>query len=154
PGIRQAGRKCCDSMTEDVLIIGGGVIGVCAAYYLAERGRQVTLIERGDIAAGSSYGNAGLIVPSHSAPLPTPGALTSGLRWMLDPESPFYIKPRLNADLLSWLLKFAARCNENWTRQAMAVLRDLNCASIALYDELTALDGLDCAYERRGVIYL
>ena len=59
----------------DVLVIGGGVIGVCAAYYLAGPGRSVILVDQDDIAAGSSYGNAGLIVPSHIIPLPHPGVL-------------------------------------------------------------------------------
>ncbi len=141
-------------MTErsDVLIIGGGVIGVCAAYYLAERGRQVTLVEQGGIAAGSSYGNAGLIVPSHSAPLAAPGALASGLKWMLDPESPFYIKPRLDLDLVTWLFKFTAACNETQMRRAIPVLRDLGCASSALYDELAKLNGLSFGYARKGVL--
>ena len=73
-------------MTEksDVLVIGGGVIGVCSAYYLAKRGCAVTLVERGEICSGSSYGNSGLVVPSHSVPLAAPGVLSQGLRWLLD----------------------------------------------------------------------
>src|SRR5262245_51247092 len=85
-----------------IVVVGGGVVGVCAAYYLARRGLAVTLVEKGDIAAGSSYGNAGLIVPSHSVPLAAPGVLQQGLRWMLDPESPFYIRPRPSRDLVRW----------------------------------------------------
>jgi D-amino-acid dehydrogenase len=139
----------------DVLIIGGGVIGVCAAYYLAERGARVTLVEQGDIAAGSSYGNAGLIVPSHSIPLATPGALKSGLRWILDPESPLYIKPRLNLDLLNWLLKFTAACRTEPMRRAIPVLRDLGAASVALYEELAEeLGGLKYGYHRTGLLQI
>lgn len=139
---------------EDTLIIGGGVIGVCAAYYLAERGAPVTLVEQGEVAAGSSYGNAGLIVPSHVVPLAEPGALASGLKWMLDPESPFYIKPRLDLDLISWLLRFAAAAREGPMRRAIPVMRDLGCASSALYNELAALDGLNCYYEQNGMLLL
>ena len=134
----------------DVLIIGGGVIGVCAAHYLVERGRQVTLIEQGDIASGSSYGNAGLIVPSHAMPLPQPGALASGLKWMFDPESPFYIKPRLDLDLLRWLLAFTAHCTESHVQRALPILRDLGCASVALYDELAKR--FDFGYKRKGLL--
>src|SRR5690349_11205872 len=90
----------------DIAIVGGGVIGVCSAYYLAQRGLNVVLIEKGEIASGCSYGNGGLIVPSHSVPLASPGALGDGLRWMLDPDSPFYIKPRLNMELFNWLIRF------------------------------------------------
>jgi D-amino-acid dehydrogenase len=90
----------------DVAIVGGGVIGVCSAYYLSSKGLDVVLIEKGEIASGCSYGNGGLIVPSDSIPLASPGALGDGLRWLLDPESPFYIKPRLSLDLVRWLLRF------------------------------------------------
>ncbi len=87
----------------DILIIGGGVIGVCAAYYLTEQGRSVTLVEKSDICAGSSYGNAGLVASEHAIPLAAPGVISQGLRWMLNPDSPFYIKPRLDFDLFRWL---------------------------------------------------
>src|SRR5688500_19499741 len=83
---------------QDVVIIGGGVIGVCSAYYLAQKGLQVTLIEKGEIASGCSYGNGGLIVPSHSVPLASPGALGSGLRWLVDAASAFYIRHRSDMD--------------------------------------------------------
>ena len=97
---------------HDVAIIGGGVIGVCSAYYLAQKGLRVLLIEKGEIASGCSYGNGGLIVPSHVAPLASPGALGNGLRWLLDSESPFYIKPRLDAELIRWLARFVwASCS-------------------------------------------
>lgn len=142
------------SAPADVLVIGGGVIGTCAAYYLRARGRQVTLLERGEIAAGSSYGNAGLIVPSHSVPLATPGALASGLKWMLDPESPFYIRPRLDPSLFRWLLRFMAACRPGRVRQALPVLRDLTTASAARYAELAALDGLRFGYEQNGSLYV
>ncbi|MEE9517246.1 MAG: FAD-dependent oxidoreductase, partial [Candidatus Adiutricales bacterium] len=65
----------------DILVIGGGVIGVCSAYYLAQQGLEVKLLEAGEICAGASFGNAGLILPSHIEPLATPNALGQGLRW-------------------------------------------------------------------------
>lgn len=137
---------------SEFLIIGGGVIGVCTAYYLAARGREVTLVEKGDIAAGCSYGNAGLVVPSHSIPLAAPGALRSGLKWLLDPESPFYVKPRADPGLVTWLARFVAASREEPMHRGLAVLRDLSLASRALFDELAALDGLDFGYQQRGVL--
>jgi D-amino-acid dehydrogenase len=139
---------------DDILVIGGGVIGVCAAYYLAEKGQRVTLVEQGDIASGSSYSNAGLIVPSHSIPLAAPGVLTQGLRRLLDPKSPFYVKPRFDFALLGWLLRFAAACRDGPMRRAIPVLRDLGQASLALFDELAALDGMEFGYERRGSLLI
>ncbi|MFQ5614329.1 MAG: NAD(P)/FAD-dependent oxidoreductase [Anaerolineae bacterium] len=142
------------SKQEDVVIIGGGVIGVCAAYFLTKAGRTVTLLEQGEIGSGSSYGNAGLIVPNHVIPLAAPGVLTQGLKWLLNPESPFYVKPRLDFDLLAWLWRFQAACREDKMRRAIPVLRDLGRASAALYRQLVAEEKLDCGYERRGLIML
>ena len=67
---------------RDVLVIGAGVIGVCSAYYLQKAGRRVTIVERDEVCSGSSYGNAGWVVPSHSVPLAAPGAVLRCLRWM------------------------------------------------------------------------
>ena len=138
----------------EVLIVGAGVMGVSAAYALALRERRATVIDAGRIGAGCSYGNAGLIVPSHSVPLATPGVIGQGLKWMLNPESPFFIKFRLERTLWSWLIRFGAASRESRVRRAVPVLRDLLQASRALYDEWTSLDGMDCAYEQKGVLYV
>jgi len=87
---------------NDVVVIGGGVIGLSSAYYLNKAGYNVTVIERGDITDGCSFGNMGYISPSHFVPLASPGIISQGLKWMLSPTSPFYIKPRLNLDLMRW----------------------------------------------------
>jgi D-amino-acid dehydrogenase len=75
-------------MQNETIIIGGGIIGISAAYYLALQGLPVTVIEKGEIGSGSSYGNAGLLCPCHSTPIAMPGVLTQGLKWLLDAESP------------------------------------------------------------------
>ncbi|HEX9926659.1 MAG TPA: FAD-dependent oxidoreductase, partial [Anaerolineae bacterium] len=138
----------------DVLVIGGGVIGVCAAFYLSKQGRMVTLVEQADIGAGCSYGNAGLIVPSHSIPLAAPGVLRQGLKWMLNPASPFFIKPRFDLDLLAWLWRFRAACNDAAMRRAIPLLRDLNRASLDLYHGLMAQENLDCDFQQNGLLML
>lgn len=134
----------------DVLIIGGGVIGVCSAYFLAQKGAQVTLIEKDEIASGCSYGNGGLIVPSHVLPLASPGALGDGLRWLFDSESPFYIKPRWDAELLRWLARFVIASRESNMLRTLPVLRDLLFASRALYEELANNAGFDFGFEGSG----
>ena len=153
---RRDERRLSDALNEepDVLVIGAGVIGVSAAYALAARGRRVAVIDAGPIGAGSSYGNAGLIVPSHSMPLSVPGIIGQGLRWMLDPESPFYIRVRLDRALFSWLLKFRAAATEERARRAIPILGELLRASRALYDDWTASAEMDCAFEDKGVLYL
>ena len=90
----------------NVTIIGGGVIGLSCAYYLQKEGHKVTVIERGDLTDGCSFGNMGYISPSHFIPLATPGIVAKGLKWMMSSSSPFYIKPRLNLDLMKWGMTF------------------------------------------------
>ena len=136
----------------DVLVIGGGVIGVCSAHYLQRAGRQVTLIERGEVCSGSSHGNGGLLVPSHSIPLAQPGVVLPALRWMGNPESPFYIRPRFEMDLLRWLWRFWRKSNRRHVERSIPILRDLNLASIDLYDELADEPDLDFDLEHRGVL--
>lgn len=134
----------------DILIIGGGSIGVCCAHYLSEAGKDVVLVDKDDVCAGSSYGNQGLIVPSHSIPLAAPGVIGKAFRWMFDAESPFYIKPRMDLDLARWLLEFQAACTRVRMLPALAILRDLNLASVALFTEIAAIDGLDFGFEKKG----
>lgn len=98
-----------------VIVAGGGVIGLCTAYYLNKAGHEVTLIDKGDLKHGTSFGNAGYISPSHFIPLASPGIVAKGLQWMLSSSSPFYIKPRLNMDLIRWALTF-------WKRSGKATM--------------------------------
>jgi D-amino-acid dehydrogenase len=135
---------------QDVLVIGGGVIGVCSAYYLASKGSKVTLIEMGEVASGCSYGNGGLIVPSHCVPLASPGALGDGLRWLFDAESPFYIKPRPDLELIRWLIRFVGASRKRNMLRSLPVLRDLLFASRALYEELAQTAGFDFDFESHG----
>ena len=89
-----------------VAIVGGGIIGLCSAYYLRNSGYQVTVIDSGDGSDGCSFGNAGYLSPSHFIPLAAPGIVSQGLKYLLNASSPFYIQPRINADLIKWCLKF------------------------------------------------
>ena len=90
-------------MSKHIVIVGGGIIGLCVAHYAAKRGHRITIIERNPHDRdGCSYGNAGMVVPSHIIPLAAPGVVALALKWMWNPESPLYIRPRLDWDLISW----------------------------------------------------
>jgi D-amino-acid dehydrogenase len=139
---------------KNIVIIGGGVVGLFSAYYLRQAGHQVTILEKNDIGSGSSGGNAGLIVPSHFIPLAAPGMVVQGLKWMLNPASPFYIKPRFDLHLLSWLVRYAQAGTAARVRAAIPVLKDLNLASMQLYRELSGSLGGEFGYRNRGLLML
>ena len=140
--------------TDNIHIVGGGIIGLCTAWYLKKEGCEVTIIDRDDFLDGTSYGNAGMIVPSHFVPMATPGVITQGLKWLLNSKSPFYIKPRLNLDLLQWLWHFYRSANVRQAEKAMPVLYELNERSRDLYKTMAAESGFDFGFEERGLLML
>lgn len=138
----------------DIVIIGAGVIGICTAYFLSQSGREIIVVDKDEVCSGCSYGNAGLIVPSHCVPLAEPGVIKKGMKWMLNPESPFYIKPRLDRELLDWLWLFRGACNEAHVNRSMPVISDLTFESLHLYNEIIGNDGINFGFEQRGSLYL
>jgi D-amino-acid dehydrogenase len=136
----------------DVLVIGGGVIGICVAYYLADLGASVSVIDKGEICTGCSYGNAGLLVPSLSLPLSSPAALTKAIKWVFDADSPFYIRPHFDLELAAWLWRFVRACNYKQAKAGARVLKDLSTASLELYRQLAHVCNLEFGYEQKGVM--
>jgi D-amino-acid dehydrogenase len=138
-------------MSKQVTILGAGVIGLCTALYCARRGMKVTIIDQKlRQRDGCSFGNAGMIVPSHFIPLAAPGMVKLGLKWMWNPESPFYIKPRLNLDLMTWGLEFWKAATKERVDAAAPVLRDLSLLSRQCYEELN----LDFGLVKKGLLML
>src|SRR5688572_24818739 len=102
---------------------------------------RVTLVERnGERRDGCSYGNTGMVVPSHFVPLAAPGMVVLALKWMWNPASPFYVKPRFSPELAGWGWKFWRAANAAHVRRAAPLLCKLALASRAQYEELAALD--------------
>ncbi len=150
--IRSAGAFV--EVSSHVVVIGAGVIGLCTALHCAQRGWRVTIVERQPQQRdGCSFGNTGMIVPSHFVPLAAPGVISQGLEWMRDPGSPFYVKPRASWDLIDWGLKFWQASNAGHVRRAAPVLRDLSLASREMYESLAGPDN-DFGLARRGVLVL
>lgn len=134
------------------IVIGGGIVGLSSAYYLKQSGWDVTVVDKGDFSDNCSYGNAGYICPSHFVPLASPGIIKQGLRWMMNPESPFYVKPRLDWGLISWGLKFMRSATpDNLARNAVP-LRDIALLSKHLYEAWVELPGFEFAYQRKGLL--
>ena len=124
-------------MSKHVIIIGAGVIGLFAGYYLVKNGYTVTIVDQADSSAeGCSFGNAGMVVPSHFVPLAAPGMVGMAMRMMLNSRSPFYIQPRFNCELIDWGLKFISAGTAKHVERASPFLRDMNMASRACYEEL------------------
>ncbi len=134
-----------------IVVIGGGVIGICTAYYLARRGANVTVLQRGAVADGASRGNAGMISPGHP-PINGPGRVGPAIRSLKDPLSPLYVAPRWDPELFRWLWSFARWCSEQHLEYSMAALAPLGLATPDLFDELVEGEGLECDYRRSGYL--
>lgn len=142
-------------MSKRVVIIGGGVIGLATALYCARKGHNVTVLDRNSARRdGCSFGNAGMVVPSHFVPLAAPGMVALGLKWMWNPESPFYIKPRLSGELFDWCFKFWQAATPGHVQRSAPLLRDLSFASRALFEELAAATQNEIGLVTRGLIML
>ena len=143
-----------DASRSDVLILGGGVIGLACAYYLLKSGTTVRVLEQGTPGCGSSHGNCGTITPSHAAPLAMPGMLGVGLRSMLRADAPLYINPRLDGPRLRWLLGFARRCNWRDFERAAYARSAILQRSRSLLTTLVKEEGLDCEFGEEGELYV
>jgi D-amino-acid dehydrogenase len=135
-----------------VLIIGGGIIGLSAAFYLKKSGWDVSVLDKGDFSDNCSYGNAGYICPSHFYPLATPGIVKKGLKWMWNSRSPFYVQPRLDWNLISWGMKFMRIATPQHVEAAAIPLRDIGLLSQQEYENWLQLPNFDFAYEHKGLL--
>jgi len=134
------------------VVIGGGAVGVCTSWYFARRGWKVTLLDRGQVGEGCSFGNAGLVVPSHSIPMAAPGVWQQGLRWMLRQDAPFRLRARADLELARWLWLFVRSCTDAHVERALPLLRALSFASLRLWRELAALPGFDFGFQQGGML--
>lgn len=139
-------------MKKSVIVIGGGIVGLSTAFYLRAEGHEVTLLDKGTITEGASFVNAGYLTPSHIVPLAAPGMISKGLKWMLNSSSPFYIKPRLDADLISWGWKFMRSCSKKHVQRSLAAIKEINELSKGLYHEMHASVDFNFHLEDRGVL--
>lgn len=136
------------------MVVGAGIVGLSCAEALSRDGWRVTLVERGrEERDGASFGNAGLIVPSHVLPLAAPGVMSQGLRWMLDPESPFFVEPRLDLELLRWGWRFWRSATAAHVARSVPALGALLLAGLQAHLEMAQRVG-GPAVQQRGLMML
>lgn len=134
-----------------VIVVGGGIAGLSAAYYLRRAGAAVTVLEARRVGSGASCGNAGWVTPAQAGPLPEPGLVTYGLRSLFEPQAPLYFEPRQLVRMLPWLLGFARRCNEADHANGRLALGTLAGRCFELLDEM-ASDGVDVELQRAPLL--
>lgn len=137
---------------KKVVIVGGGISGLCSAYYLVKEGFQVTVIDKNDITSGASFVNAGYIVPSHIISLAAPGMISKGLKWMFDSSGPFYIKPRMDLEFFRWALNFRKAATLDNVERSIPVLKEINLQSRDLYEELISSLDFKFHYSQEGLL--
>ena len=141
-------------MSKSIIIIGGGIIGLCSAYYLQKEGHQVSIIDQSNLEEGASYVNAGYLCPSHLIPLSAPGVIKKGIKWMLNSSSPLYIKPRFELEFLKWAWAFNRSCNIKHVNKAIPLIKDIALLSQELYDEIKQTENFKFHYEKKGLLML
>lgn len=134
------------------VVIGAGVIGLACAYELRRRGDEVIVVDRVGPGAAASAGNTGWVCPSFSGPVPGPGLVGQSIRWMLSPDSPLYVKPRLDPGFLAWLWSFWRHCTTPAYHAGLDAVAGLNTRTMVLYDALAA-DGVRFEMHRQGVLF-
>jgi D-amino-acid dehydrogenase len=140
-------------VSRRVVVVGAGVVGLFSALHARRAGFEVTVVDReGPERDTTSYGNAGLVVPSHVVPLAAPGAVAQGLKWMFDPESPFYVRPALDPELFAWGWRFWRASTPERARRAGPLLRDLHRAGKEGYRELAERLGNPFDLKETGVL--
>ena len=137
---------------KEVIIVGGGIIGLATAYYLNLEGHDVSVIDQDKIKSGASHINSGYLTPSHIIPLAAPGMISKGFRWMFNNSSPFYIKPRFDLDLVNWGMKFMKSCTSEHVQKSMKSILDINLLSKKLFIEMQQSNAFDFHLESKGLL--
>ncbi|MBN8735298.1 MAG: FAD-dependent oxidoreductase [Xanthomonadales bacterium] len=143
-----------NAMRSDVLVLGGGVIGLSCALALLRQGASVRVLERGDPGSGASHGNCGTLTPSHAIPLTVPGMPWKALHWMLRRDAPLYVSPKPDWQRWRWLLGFANHCNLAFAERAAIARAAILQRSWTLLPRLLVEEGIECEYAPSGSLFV
>lgn len=121
---------------DHVVIVGAGFVGLSTAWYLQESGVKVTVVDRGGVASGSSWGNAGWLTPALTLPIAEPSIFSNGLKMMFDPASPLYIPLKADGKLLRFLLGFTWHSTPKKWEEAMRIYSEIGTHGLDAFDEL------------------
>jgi D-amino-acid dehydrogenase len=136
------GDERIDEGPRSVIVVGAGIVGLSTAWFLQERGVEVTVVDRTGVAAGASWGNAGWIAPGLTLPLNSPGVLRRGLRVLRDPTAPLHIPLTADTGRRVFLSQFLAHCQSSSWKRAIRANVALNEDCIEVFDVLMA-NGVD-----------
>lgn len=140
-------------MGKNVVVVGGGIIGLSSAWYLQKAGHRVTVLDKSDFRDNCSYGNCGYVCPSHFIPLATPGIVRQGLKWMLNSQSPFYVQPRLSRSLIDWGMKFMKSATPEHVDRSASPLKDIAVLSQFEYENVWGrIPHFEFAYQHKGLL--
>lgn len=136
---------------KNVLVIGGGIVGICVARELQSLGHEVEVVDKGAIGQGCSFANAGWITPCFAMPLPQPGLMLKSLTWLLNSKSPLYIKPSLEPLLVRWLWRFMLATNRKKMLRSIEALTAISKYSLSFYTEFAARTE-STGFQRNGLL--
>lgn len=137
---------------KNLMVVGGGIIGLSSAFYLHQSGCNVIVLDKDGFTDNCSYGNLGYVCPSHFAPLAAPGIVWQGIKWMFNSRSPFYVQPSLNFSLMDWGLKFMLSATRKNVESAASPLKDIAVFSQDEYKKWGKIPGFDFAFEQKGML--
>jgi D-amino-acid dehydrogenase len=123
---------------KSVAVVGAGLVGLSTAWFLQMRGVEVVVLERSQVGAGASWGNAGWLSPALAVPLPEPATLRAGLAGFMSPSAPLYVPAELNPRRLRFLLSMARHSTKRRWQAGLDALAPLNVRALAAHDALTA----------------
>jgi len=141
-------------MKKDIIVVGAGIIGLMTAYSLQKTGRAVTVIDKGDISDGTSFGNAGLLSAFGKNPLSNPGVILDTLKLMLKGESPVNLHPTLDLGLYKWLWSFAINSTKERLKKTLVLFERYGKISLEMYSTMTQEEEMDFHFCQDGLLMI